>query len=84
MEKYIKLNSGNLYSYNEKGITIHFENDKKWKPSSLSCEAILYSDRTDYQELDQIDVVSQYGLDVVESAKECFKKIDDLLFKKGR
>ena len=84
MEKYIRLSNGNLYSYNDRGITIFFENENRWKPSPLTYETILYSDRSDYEELDELDVISLYGKSVSDSAKECFNKIENIVFKKSR
>lgn len=84
MEKYIKFDSGSLYAYNDTGITIILDANARWRPSKLDYIGILYSGRTDFQEMDEDDVSVEYGEYVVEAAKECFEKIEKLLYGKKR
>ncbi len=78
MINYIRLNSGNLYAYNENGITIVYNGDS-WKPSKLNYVAILYSDRTDYIEMNENEVEEKYGKEIVLGSKHAFEKIDKLI-----
>ena len=79
MTKYIKINNGDLYAYNKKGYTVVYNGDK-WNVSSLNYVSILYSDRNDYEELEENNVINEYGEEVVNGAKECFDKIEHLLY----
>lgn len=78
MINYIRLNSGNLYAYNEKGITIVYKSDL-WEPSKLNYVAILYSDRTDYIEMNENEVEEKYGKEIILSSKYAFEKKDKLI-----
>ena len=84
MEKYIKFDSGNLYAYDDTGITIVLDTNGCWRPSKLDYMGILYSDRKDYKEMDETDVALEYGEEVKDAAKECFEKIKKMLYGKKR
>jgi hypothetical protein len=39
----------------------------------------VFSDRTDYKELEEKDVIDVFGKTVVDNAKEMFNKLENLL-----
>lgn len=78
MIKYIKIIKGNLYAYRN-GLTISTGEKLNWVPSKLDYSAILLSDRTDYNELEEFEVAEKYGNEVTDSARELLNRLDKVL-----
>ena len=78
MINYVKINNGKLYAH-KNGLTISMDKDLVWKPSKLDYVAIVFSNRTDYKELEETEVEDSLGKDVVDDAKKMFTKLENLL-----
>ena len=78
MINYVKINKGKLYAH-KNGLTISMDRDLVWKPSKLDYVAIVFSDRTDYKELEEKEVEAAFGKEIVDNAKEMFDKLEKLL-----
>lgn len=81
MIKYIKIDNGDLYAYNEKGITIVYNEKQEWNLSSLNYVSILYNDEIDYFELTIEQMEQEYNHQISKQAESYFKKINSMLKK---